>query len=139
MGDGAKGEPFRAHLSNELAEVAAEVCGSFGLLSRRGALHDDSAAATAKIEPTFGGQQPIGFGDGIEVDAEFEAEFAHRGQSVAGLQSAVDEQGADVVNHLSVNGDGRSGIDDEFGFGLHLLFVYVQCTNRRSQAEFELF
>jgi hypothetical protein len=47
------------------------------------------AAASLQIEPSFVSQNPVGFGDRVEVDAEIEGDLARRRQAIAGGDCAM--------------------------------------------------
>lgn len=110
--------------------MAAKIGERFGGRGRGSALGHDCAAPTFQIEPPLGSEEAIGFGNGVEMNPEFEAEVTDGGEGCARLKGTLDEEGAEVVDYLPVDRDGGVGIDDEFGGGRHLLFVYIQCTKR---------
>lgn len=90
---------------------------------------DDSAAATSEVEPAFGGEGTVGFGNGVEVDAEVGGELADGGERVAGLEAVFAEGGAESVGDLTVGGSGGGEIDGEDG-GHWLYIVRILCTNQ---------
>ncbi len=115
-GDLVGGETGGAEFVDPIAEATQEAIafGRFG--SGWGvAGGDDSAAATAEVEPAFGGEGTVGFGDGVEVDAEVGGELADGGERVAGLEAVFAEGGAESVGDLAVGGSGRGEIDGEDG------------------------
>jgi hypothetical protein len=60
------------------------------------------AAPAFQLEPAFVGEQPVGEGHGVEVDAEIEGQLANRRQLVAGLETGIDQMPAQIVGDLPV-------------------------------------
>lgn len=133
------GEAGGAHVVDQVPQATGEA-GPF-LGSRGGwhaAIEDEGAPAPAQVEPAFGGESAVGFGDGVEVDAEVGGELTDGGEGVAGWEAARDEGVAESVGDLAVGGDGGAEVDGE-DRGHCILYKYtIQLPRRLSIRRFRL-
>ncbi len=87
-------------------------------------LQNRGAASVPQVEPAFGGQFAIRFGNRAEVNAQFEGEPSHGGKLCARLEGSIDQQDAQIVGDLPYGGDVGLRVEANSRGRLHTCLVY---------------
>jgi hypothetical protein len=106
FGDAVGWNAVGAHLRDDFAQPSAVTANGFARGSGLPPVGDPRAATVSQIEPTFGRQLAVGFGHGVEVQAEVDGSAADRGKFVAGPKPTFDKLDPQGVGDLT---GGRNG------------------------------
>ena len=130
--DGGGGDAFETHLGDEVAEglpKAFRFCFGHGRRSTGSA--DNGALSLREFEEAFFGELAVGFGDGVEVDAQLRSEAADGGQGIAGREGSLIEVQTDLPDDLAADRRGGVGGEGDACFW-HGFTVHGLCTVRNS-------